>query len=746
MLRLVSLLSLVAALAPPAALPGQGREPVWIEVPGMDFRPDGAWRKRTAQVRARRAALLASRNYSALNVPRGLAFLQAPGTSAVAVTGDFFVPVVLIDYSDVSSVFTTSDFTQVLFGAVPPDGQAYTLKTYYEELSGHRITMNGRVFSSVTLDTTAAFYEDGCNGVTIPGVTSCPGRVVPRLGLLLTGALDKLSNGAGGDTLWNRFDNDGPDGLPNSGDDDGFVDFVTFLQPKVGGECRQGATGIWAHRWKVSAASNGSPYVTRTPRRNAAGQVIPGQFLRIDDYTIQSQLGGSTSCEPTEIMPVGTVAHETGHAFGLPDLYDTFGSTSGIGEWGLMGSGNFSRPYSPASYDAWSLVELGWATVVPLTTSRTIVTGPRQTSDTVFLAQATNPTEYLLLENRQPVGSDTAQMNPTYAKAKAPGLLLWHVDQARVNARIASNQVNSGLPHGVALKQADGKNDLGKAANRGDRGDPYPGTSANTRFGLTTTPAALDNAVSYLGFIVDSIEQLPGQAIRFRFTRREPSVFKTSTPGAFLRVNGLSWPGYTDVVPAGDQVTLSVDPVQSILGDRTIATFLGWSQGGPATQVFTSGAAKPDTLTALFQAQHRLKVTTSGSGLVTADRAGDLTQGFYVPEGVLVTLTATDAPGLVFNGWVGDTVSSAKVLKLPMGRAFDLVASFVGEVTVTATEAVSELLGAGTLSGAQRVYLDALGNRNGVYDLGDYLALIRRSGQAPSAAVLRMMAQDRKAP
>ena len=111
-------------------------------------------------------------------------------------------------------------------------------------------------------------------------------------------------------------------------------------------------------------------------------------------------------------MAVGTVSHETGHAFGLPDLYDTRGSTQGIGGWGLMGSGNYARPYSPSSYDAWSLNALGWATIDTLGTSRTIITGPRLLNDTIFYAKTHDVNEYVLLENRQSVLSDTAQMNP----------------------------------------------------------------------------------------------------------------------------------------------------------------------------------------------------------------------------------------------------------------------------------------------------------------------------------------------
>ncbi len=158
--------------------------------------------------------------------------------------------------------------------------------------------------------------------------------------------------------MWGQFDNDGPDGQPNSGDDDGFVDFVTFLQADQDGAC-PGSPHIWAHRFIIRAWNGGSPYVTRTPWTGH-----PGEFLKVDDYIMQSALGGTTACDVLAPMPIGTVAHETGHTFGLPDLYDTelnsSLATQGIGEWGLMGSGNYARPYSPSRYEAWSLFEMGW--------------------------------------------------------------------------------------------------------------------------------------------------------------------------------------------------------------------------------------------------------------------------------------------------------------------------------------------------------------------------------------------------
>src|SRR5207244_2344567 len=169
----------------------------------------------------------------------------------------------------------------------------------------------------------------------------------------------------------------------------------------------------------------------------------PGQFLQVRDYILQSGLGGSDSCTGADIMPIGTVAHETGHGFGLPDLYDTSDSTEGVGRWSLMGAGNFSSPSSPARMDAWSLSQLGWVTLAPLTTSGTYGFGAAPTSDTAFLVRPTgaNPRgEYFLPEHRQALDAGGALLrNACQVWYQAPmppqcsgGLLAWHVDSQQI--------------------------------------------------------------------------------------------------------------------------------------------------------------------------------------------------------------------------------------------------------------------------------------------------------------------------
>ena len=741
---LAALLSLVA-LAPVAHAQGpRGGQIGRFEVPGMDFRADGAWRVRTNQVRALRRQLFMGGDFSSLNrsaggSPTPSLLRVAKAAAPNVLTGTVHIPVVLISYSNVAVPFSVEDFQEVLFTSTPGTlNRPYSLKTYYEELSNGQIALEGKVFDPVRMDTTSSYFEDGCNGIGV--VNTCPNGGT-RFGRMLISALDSISNRPGGSTVWEQYDNDGPDGAPNSGDDDGVVDFVTFLHPTVDGAC--GTQGVWSHRFQVRFWNNGSPYVTKTPRKDAGGAPIPGQFIRVDDYTIQSTLGGSSGCLATDIMPIGTIAHETGHAFGLPDLYDTDGAgprTEGIGEWGLMGSGNFARSNSPASYEAWSMVELGWVAVKELTENGVVQTRARQVSDTVFVARTPSPAEYYLLENRQSLESDTAQMNPNYAKRKSPGLLIWFIDEGRIAAGRPGNRVNTGPVQGVSLMQADGLNQLRTpgSKNRGDMGDSWPGNTGNTRFGNTTNPAARNSFGESSGFLIDQIEQLPSQEMKFRFTRRERSSFRASIFGALVSVNGTALPRYDEVIPQGDAIQLSVDQVQLLNADRTRATFVSWSNGGAREQQLTSGA-KPDTVVATLSAEHQLNVQTAGDGNVTQNVPGSASGNFFA-AGTTVTLSAAPRTGFFFGGWTGDSVSADPVMALKMHRPYNLIATFIAEQVIPVQDATDELLGSPRLTEAQRGYLDQLGNRNAGYDVGDYLALLDRTGVSASPEMLRRIA------
>ena len=698
-----------------------------FEVRGMDFRRDGAWRKRVAAVRAARSRLLHARGFAALNA----------GSAGVVggVRGRVSVPVVPIRFRNVPAPFPAAQYDALLFTS-RADGRPYTLKTFYEQVSNGNLTVTGRVLDWVAADSVDTYYEDGCNGIGV--LAPCPARPVSRFGELLLGVLTTVSRGPEGTTVWNDFDNDGPDGIPNSGDDDGYVDFVTFLQPERDGAC-PASQNIWAHRFVVRAWNGGSPHVTRTPW---VGH--PGQFLKVDDYIIQSGVGGSSACDASALMPIGTIAHETGHAFGLPDLYDTDLNSAeaapGIGEWGLMGSGNYASPNSPSRMEAWSLFELGWVKIDTLKSGRDVRLSPVASSDTVLYLPLPGTDEFYLLENRQAQESDTAQMNPAFgARYKSPGLLVWHIDEGQVEAHGfgTDNRVNVGAVHGVALVQADGRRDLRQPGgqNRGDAGDSYPGASANTALCRSSNPASINNDGAFAGFCLQSIRQeSPGGAVAFRYVPFH-SVFRADHAGAEIEVNGRRASRLEEFFRPGTLIDLAADSLQSNEQLRTRFEFLSWSDGGDRSHSIIIDEV-PDTVTARLAASYQLRMGVRGAtfSAVTAGVTGDLGSGIFIAEGTSLSLRAAPQPDAIFLNWTGDTTSTHDTLTLRMWRPFTLIANFIEVQQVEIPVAAEALLGGSVLGSPEGIYLDAAGNRNGQYDLGDFLAAVDRSA-TPRLAV-----------
>jgi M6 family metalloprotease-like protein len=687
------------------------------EVVNWDFRPDGGFRRMVAARRAARRMALARRDISALN-----------NSPSMAVSGTFNLPVVFLQYSD--SVATglmadTANFQTVFFSANPQGAaipRPYSLKTYYEQVSGDRITMEGDFLGWVTTPNTFAFVGANCNAIRCAnGLT--------RLGNMLDAALDSL-NVPGRQVDWSQYDSD----------NDGYVDFVTFVHPAIGAECLGSLTtnNIWAHRFFMGPGGLvGSNYVTNTPRPG-----FPGQFIRIADYTIQGAQGGTNGCTSGLIMPMGTAAHETGHAFGIPDLYATSGDSEGIGEWGLMGSGNYTVPFSPAGWDAWSKVDVGWVNVDTLTTSENVTLNPVQTSDTVLIVPISATDEYLILENRANLLSDTAQMRVGFNRRKLPGLLIWHIDQSIIDAGRGQNIVNAGGVEGVRLIQADGLSDLQIGTDRGDMGDSYPGSTNNRRFTYTSTPAARSNAGINAGFVLDSIVQVSDVgAVTFRFRRSAPWR-ATSTglaAGATITVNGVTATSFEEIFGLGDSISLSAPDTQLVAAGRTRLVFASWSDAGARSHVIVSDGT-PDTVTATLAVSHRINFIANGTG--TVGSSGPATNTF-VATGTPVTLTATPTGGGVFTGWTGDTTTANASLVLPMGRPYSVTANFTGAVAVSYAQATNAILGITPLTGPQATYLDDVGNNNNVYDLGDYLAFLKANGFVTAPGLLKRVESGR---
>lgn len=451
--------------------------------PLSDFRPQGVWRGRAQQVRTARVG----------------------SARPPALRGTLRLPVIPLAFPDSPPPFPAAVYQQLLFDPAPVT-RPQTLSSYYAEVSHGLLRIEGEVAEWITMPHPARYYAEQVPGPTVYSV---------RLAELLQDAL-RLLDERGFD--WAPFDNDGPDDRPSSGDDDGVVDAAIFVTAGVSLVCPGGRDFV-GHKNNLSAVA-GQAFETRTAWAGHRREV-----LKVDDYTIQSAVGGSTECDPNQPMGVGTVAHELGHGLGLPDLYGT--DTAGIGQWGLMGTGGLATPLSPTRLDAWSLAELGWITVRTVTEDETIALPPIAIAHEAVRVPLSGSGEFLLIENRQATGTEAAHMDPSWRLASAaemgpvgPGLLMWHVDEARMAAN--PGIFNRTLPHGLGLIQADDRSDLERVprtyrTNWGDPGDPYPGSTGNRALGPTSVPPLLDHQGRRTAIAIDQISDPgPDGTITFR--------------------------------------------------------------------------------------------------------------------------------------------------------------------------------------------------------------------------------------
>ena len=696
MRKLLLLLALLPGLAQ-----AQARERL-REPRGFDFTPNGVWRMKAQRVRAAREAAMRSGGAAALS-------------AAAAVTGTLHMPVMLVQFknTNAAALRAPAEYADAL-GSPAPTVWPYSLRTFYEEMSRGDFSVQPQVFGWLAVDSNDTWYEGSSNGL---GPGSHVGQLVGQAVALQDAATD-----------FGQFDNDGIDGVPNSGDDDGFVDIIAIVHPELGGECG-GNTNIWAHRFSVSGW--GLPVVTTNDLRPN------GQPVRINNYIIQGAVGGSVPapCNQGQIMAPGTIAHELGHGLGLPDLYDTNPNdgddSEAIGWWGLMGAGNYARPHSPAYMEGFSRMALGWVTVRDVVSSGVIRLGPYAAGDTVIRIRPTgaNPRgEYYLLENRQGVFADSALVNRTGA-----GLLVWHVDSTQYNLGRFFNSVNSGPIHGLALEQADGNGNLRSSAqgvaNRGDDGDPFPGSAFRARFAFSTAPSLRLNTGSFPGFIIDSVVQMaPGGTVSFEVLFGALTTIRSSDPSVPVRVRGIAYPQFQDLLTGREAFPISVDSAITTGDGRRQLAFVSWSDGLPRSHHVTGSPAGGE-IVATFARKFRFDFAVSGGGTVGTPSAPS---GTFVAEGDSVVLNAAAEQGSVFLGWIGDTSTTNPQLVLRATRPWAVTA-----VSLSPASVVDQLLGGSSaVSPANAQHLDRLGNNNARLDVGDLLAWLDRSGTTLSPSVM----------
>ena len=217
-----------------------------------------------------------------------------------------------------------------------------------------------------------------------------------------------------------------------------------------------GTPSVWAHQWALDEVSP---------------PMLDGVVIGNSAYGGYAQFG---EVHADHQATIGVMVHEFGHSLNWPDLYDIDGSSYGVGDWSVMGTGGWNQTSlagdSPAHPDAFLKWYQGWLTptAVSLTLSNTAILQAEDNPAAYLLhlnpgglnwelGAHSGTGEYFLIENRQQTLYDSG--------LPGCGLLIWHVDESVT----ATNNANANEDRPLlALVQADNANHLAEHVNEGD--------------------------------------------------------------------------------------------------------------------------------------------------------------------------------------------------------------------------------------------------------------------------------------
>ncbi|KAH3758136.1 immune inhibitor A precursor [Pelomyxa schiedti] len=532
----------------------------------------------------------------------------------VLISGVKRFPAVAMYFPNQYYTFPTNQFDTLLFavGRTPP-----SVHDYYSEVSYGAVDIQGATYGWYSTVNNKAFYA------------AYPRQFAYEAALTFCGKGYDLS----------QYDNDG----------DGAIDVLILLHSGQGHETSGNSADIHSHSWQFSPPFQCGSYV-------------------FYNYVVQPEMAADSS-----LNGIGVFAHELGHAFGLPDLYDTGKSQpgEGIGIWSLMGTGSWGSngvDYNyPSHLDCLSKAALGWLTPTDVTLDSAV-------SILDIEENKEQSCEYYLVENRQAVSSSTDKL------LAQTGLLIYHIDPSVIAAESKTNTINCNThAFGVAVEQSGASYDVYSRMplfTYNPKGMPTIDdtwhTGSQTDFNAASVPSPKANDGTAMGVSVTGISG-SGLTMQATISVGAPSISSDQYEpddhpdySAICTVNSCDW--LHTIYPAGDIDFTIFDASDGIT--YTIETYR-YTSDIDTVLVLSNGtstlASNDDDSTTNVFSKIVYRSTATGSIYISSSAKSSSATGYYYLK---VTAEGSCSPACVHgtcsypscvceSGWTGSTCNTA---------------------------------------------------------------------------------------
>ena len=421
----------------------------------------------------------------------GVRRTSAMAKSAVSTTGSKKILVILAEFKDYKFNKTDTPAEHSLphnkeyYEKLLQEDSWLTVKKYYDQQSRGNLSLSFQVLGPYETDYNYIYY--GKNDNSLQENDMRPGTLVQEM-------MEKAIGSAHADL-------------------DNCAVFIIHSGPGEEEDSKNFSNFIWSHRSSLTRQNNKKYYPYEDDLSPV--EIVPGKpkfddYIIVPEYTIWN-VAGSPPPEAT----IGVICHEFGHILGLPDAYDTSSATAGVGQWSLMGGGEWGSMGTcgvapgedPTPFMAWELAKLGWITEKDITpksgTGNYYEFDNMNESDEVYRVNLGND-QHLTLEGmaKNLTGSGMAVYET--------GLLITQIHEGIIDNYISKNRINDTnyRPHGSMVVEAVASNYKANGL-----GNLWKGSSNVNR--ITTTALFRGDTLTYVGPVESSSAELPFMPLFF---------------------------------------------------------------------------------------------------------------------------------------------------------------------------------------------------------------------------------------